>query len=170
MTSTYRQLPAIETLVQAIQRRANGDAQPHELLVQAARAELDAARSAIAGGAGAPSIEQLIGATLARSRSITQPSLRPLINATGVIIQTNLGRAPLSETALRAMREVGLGYSNLEYDLDAGERGSSRMGHAHSKSERTPGGSATGRPLVSMETSAVRAVTSLSPLSARVMT
>jgi L-seryl-tRNA(Ser) seleniumtransferase len=124
MTSAYRQLPAVETLVQAIQRRANGEVQPRELLVDAARAELDAARSAIAGGAAAPSIEQLIDAALARSRSAAQPSLRPLINATGVIIQTNLGRAPLSEAALRAMSEVGMGYSNLEYDLAAGERGS----------------------------------------------
>jgi L-seryl-tRNA(Ser) seleniumtransferase len=124
MTSAYRQLPAVETLVQAIQRSANGNAQPHELLVEAARAELDAARSAIADGASAPSIEQLIDTTLARSQRAAQPSLRPLINATGVIIQTNLGRAPLSEAALRAMREVGIGYSNLEYDLAAGERGS----------------------------------------------
>jgi L-seryl-tRNA(Ser) seleniumtransferase len=124
MTSAYRQLPAVETLVQALQRRANGDAQPHALLVDAARAELDHARYAIAGGAAAPSVEQLIDATLARSRRVAQPSLRPLINATGVIIQTNLGRAPLSEAALRAMREVGMGYSNLEYDLAAGERGS----------------------------------------------
>src|SRR5438477_388604 len=100
MTSAYRQLPAVETLVQAIQRRANGDLQPHELLVDAARAELDAARRAIASGAVAPSIEHLIDATLARSHSAAQPSLRPLINATGVIIQTNLGRAPLSEAAL----------------------------------------------------------------------
>jgi L-seryl-tRNA(Ser) seleniumtransferase len=53
-----------------------------------------------------------------------QPSLRPLINATGVIIHTNLGRAPLSAAALSAMQTVGAGYSNLEYDLEAGERGS----------------------------------------------
>jgi L-seryl-tRNA(Ser) seleniumtransferase len=124
MTLAYRQLPAVETLVQAIQRHANGDALPHEVLVDAARAELDAARTAIAAGASAPTIQHLIGATLARSHSIAQPSLRPLINATGVIIQTNLGRAPLSEAALQAMRKVGLGYSNLEYDLQAGERGS----------------------------------------------
>ncbi|HYN87734.1 MAG TPA: L-seryl-tRNA(Sec) selenium transferase, partial [Ardenticatenaceae bacterium] len=53
-----------------------------------------------------------------------RPTLRPLINATGVIIHTNLGRAPLSRAALAAMQEVGTGYSNLEFDLDAGERGS----------------------------------------------
>src|SRR6187397_413064 len=76
MTSAYRQLPAVETLVQAIQRHANGDAPPHELLVDAARAELDAARAAIAAGASAPAIEHLIDATLARSHSIAQPSLR----------------------------------------------------------------------------------------------
>jgi L-seryl-tRNA(Ser) seleniumtransferase len=124
MNAAYRQLPAVETLVQAVQHRANGEAGSHEQLVAAARAELDAAREAIAGGAAAPDIEHLIGATFERSRSTAQPSLRPLINATGVIIQTNLGRAPLSEAALSAMREVGIGYSNLEYDLDAGERGS----------------------------------------------
>ncbi|HJZ45630.1 MAG TPA: L-seryl-tRNA(Sec) selenium transferase [Roseiflexaceae bacterium] len=124
MTSAFRQLPAVETLVQAIERRASGDTQPRQLLVDAARAELDAARRAIAGGGATPTTDQLIGSTLARARNIAQPSLRPLINATGVIIQTNLGRAPLSEAALRAMREVGSGYSNLEYDLDAGERGS----------------------------------------------
>jgi L-seryl-tRNA(Ser) seleniumtransferase len=124
MTSAYRQLPAVETLVQAIQRHANGAAQPRDLLVDAARTELDAARRAIAGGAASPTTDQLIGATLARAHAAQQPSLRPLINATGVIIQTNLGRAPLSQAALRAMREVGSGYSNLEYDLQAGQRGS----------------------------------------------
>jgi L-seryl-tRNA(Ser) seleniumtransferase len=61
---------------------------------------------------------------LDRAAAITRPSLKPVINATGVIIQTNLGRAPLSAAALQAMREVGEGYSNLEYDLQAGERGS----------------------------------------------
>jgi L-seryl-tRNA(Ser) seleniumtransferase len=124
MTSAYRQLPAVETLVQAIQRRTSDDPQPRDLLVEAARAEIDAARQAIASGAASPSTDELIGATLARARAVAQPSLRPLINATGVIIQTNLGRAPLSEAALRAMHEVGIGYSNLEYDLDAGARGS----------------------------------------------
>ncbi len=52
------------------------------------------------------------------------PSPRPVINATGVIINTNLGRAPLSDAALQAMTAVAVGYSTLEYDLNLGERGS----------------------------------------------
>jgi L-seryl-tRNA(Ser) seleniumtransferase len=59
-----------------------------------------------------------------RARAAAGPTLLPLINATGVIIQTNLGRAPLSPAALQAMHAVGAGYSNLEYDLAAGARGS----------------------------------------------
>jgi L-seryl-tRNA(Ser) seleniumtransferase len=130
--AAYRNLPAVETLIQLLQQHMNGDPSsgeglaslPHDLLVDAARQELDAARQAIARGAAAPPQDQLLAAMAARARNAAQPSLRPLINATGVIIQTNLGRAPLSAAALRAMREVGAGYSNLEYDLGSGERGS----------------------------------------------
>ncbi len=57
-------------------------------------------------------------------RSTARGTLLPVINATGVIIHTNLGRAPLSYAARQAMEAVAAGYSNLEYDLDAGERGS----------------------------------------------
>ncbi len=124
MTSAYRNLPAVETLIQLLQQHMNGDMLPRDLLADAARQELDAARQAIASGAAAPPPEQLLAATAVRARTAAQPSLQPLINATGVIIQTNLGRAPLSHAALRAMREIGAGYSNLEYDLGTGERGS----------------------------------------------
>jgi L-seryl-tRNA(Ser) seleniumtransferase len=61
----------------------------------------------------------------------TKPSLIPVINATGVILHTNLGRAPLSDAAIRAMDAVSRGYSNLEYDLEKGQRGS-RLTHAQS--------------------------------------
>src|SRR4051794_18634232 len=96
MTSAYRNLPAGETLAQLLERRLKGDALPRDLLVDAARQELAAARQAIASGAAAPEPEQLLAAAAARARGDTQPTLRPVINATGVIIQTNLGRAPLS--------------------------------------------------------------------------
>jgi L-seryl-tRNA(Ser) seleniumtransferase len=122
MSSPYRNLPAVDMLVRTI-APAGADL-PHELLVAAARDTLTAARQAIAAGAAAPSPDALAADALARARATLAPSLRPVINATGVIIQTNLGRAPLSDAALVAMRSVGSGYSNLEYDLESGARGS----------------------------------------------
>ena len=65
------------------------------------------------------------------SIATTSPSLRPVINATGVIVHTNLGRAPLSPAALARLVEIGAGYTNLEYDVAAGRRGS-RDTHAES--------------------------------------
>lgn len=124
MPQAYRNLPAVETLVQVIERRLNGDALPRGLLTEAARRAIAGARERIATGEQAPPIEALSDAAIAEVRSAARPSLRPLINASGVILQTNLGRAPLSQAALEAMRAVGGGYSNLEYDLDAGVRGS----------------------------------------------
>jgi L-seryl-tRNA(Ser) seleniumtransferase len=69
------------------------------------------------------------------------PTLRPVINATGVIIHTNLGRAPLSQAAIQAMQEVAPGYSSLEYDLEHGRRGS-RLVHAESLLQRLTGAEA----------------------------
>ncbi|MER3458752.1 MAG: L-seryl-tRNA(Sec) selenium transferase, partial [Chloroflexota bacterium] len=73
------------------------------------------------------------GTLLAEVRSYveaaTAPTLRPAINATGVIIHTNLGRAPLSKAARAALEAVARGYSTLEYDVEAGARGS-RSVHA----------------------------------------
>ncbi len=122
--TSFRSLPPVEGLAQRVAQRPGGEALPHELLVAAARAEIAAAREQIAGGAPAPSADELAAAVLARARQAAQPSLVPLINASGVIIQTNLGRAPLSPAALAAMQAVGAGYSNLEYDLAEGQRGS----------------------------------------------
>ncbi len=79
-------------------------------------------------GEACPKIPELGARVAARLSSFLHPSLYPVINATGVIIHTNLGRAPLSQAAQEAMRETSA-YSNLEYDLPAGERGS-RYAHA----------------------------------------
>jgi L-seryl-tRNA(Ser) seleniumtransferase len=124
LTSAYRLLPAVDTLVQAMQRHLNSAGLPRALLVDTARHVIEEARRAITSGSAAPTPEQLTDAAIAHAYAVIQPSLRPVINATGVIIQTNLGRAPLSEAALRAMWDVSAGYSNIEYDLEAGERGS----------------------------------------------
>ncbi|RRR68023.1 MAG: L-seryl-tRNA(Sec) selenium transferase [Candidatus Viridilinea halotolerans] len=117
-------LPSVDRLIQAL-RATLGPTLPHALLRDAARAELDAARTAWrAGAACPPTLEALASAAAQRVTRALTPSLRPLINATGVLLQTNLGRAPLSAQALAAMAQVGQGYANVEYDLAAGERGS----------------------------------------------
>ena len=116
-------MPSVDRLTLAAEALLNGHALPRALVVEAARAELDAARRALAAQRPAPSPAELARAVAARLEHLAQPSLRPVINASGVIIQTNLGRAPLSQAALAAMAAVGAGYSNLEYDLEAGERG-----------------------------------------------
>ena len=96
----------------------------HPLIVRAIRASLALARVHILAGAQCPSYEELLTSAEQHIRLEQQPHLRPVINATGVIINTNLGRAPLSYEALQAVQQVASGYSNLEYDLEAGERGS----------------------------------------------
>lgn len=125
-----RGLPAMDALL--IDDAARELIQQHsrDLVVAALRAELDSARQAILAGQDTDiartAIIQRAGADLLRQQ---QPSLRPVINATGVIIHTNLGRAPLSEAANAAMRAASTGYSTLEFDLQSGERGS-RLVHA----------------------------------------
>jgi L-seryl-tRNA(Ser) seleniumtransferase len=100
------------------------------LTLRALRASLALARHDIREGAACPSADQLLTAAERMLQQEQQPNLRPVINATGVIINTNLGRAPLSQEALLAVQRVAGGYSNLEYALEAGERGS-RHTHVH---------------------------------------
>jgi L-seryl-tRNA(Ser) seleniumtransferase len=96
----------------------------HELAIEAARSTLTGARTHIREGAAAPALTELAADAARRLAELTRGTLYPVINATGVIIHTNLGRAPLSAAARAAMDAVASGYSNLEYDLQAGERGS----------------------------------------------
>lgn len=105
-------------------------------VVDATRSALDALRSRVAAGhlvedesAFASALSSLPDAIAARLRETTAPSLAPAINATGVIVHTNLGRAPLSSGAIEALGLVARGYSNLELDLETGRRGS-RHRHA----------------------------------------
>ncbi len=123
---TFRDLPSVEKLLsQAGPLIADYG---RSLTVNALRASLDEARASLRNGGGAPDLF-----ALARERLslLTSPTLRPVINATGVIVHTNLGRAPLSDAAIQALGEVAAGYSNLEYDLEGGRRGS-RAVHAES--------------------------------------
>lgn len=85
---------------------------------------LDDTRARVAAGAPAPDPNVLRGQVLATLAAAQTEGLIGVINATGVLLHTNFGRAPLSQRALRAVAELGAGYTNLEYDLSAGERGS----------------------------------------------
>ncbi len=95
----------------------------HDLATAALRAALDQARQQIRAGGDAPKPAEIVAHSAALLSDWTSPRPRPVINATGVVIHTNLGRAPLSDAALRAMQAAAGGYSDLEYDLAQGARG-----------------------------------------------
>ena len=114
---SLRDLPSVDRLL-ADERLAG---EPHDLLLDVARSVLERARVEIrAGREPGP----LVDAVLSELAGARRPSLRRVLNATGVLVHTNLGRAPLAEAALDRVMEVGAGYSNLEYDLEGGQRGS----------------------------------------------
>jgi L-seryl-tRNA(Ser) seleniumtransferase len=108
----FRDLPSVDEL-------ARGQQDP--LAVDAARRVLARAREEIQAGADPGDLAERLQAELESARA---PALRRVLNATGVIVHTNLGRAPLAAAALDRVRELGQGYSNLEYDLQSGARGS----------------------------------------------
>ncbi len=120
-----RALPAVHELVDAA--LAVAGAAPRWAVVEAARAAIAARRAAILADAGAPATIDP-AAVAEAARALAAPPLRRVINATGVVLHTNLGRAPLAPAAIAALVDVAVGASNLEYDLGAGERGSR---HAH---------------------------------------
>lgn len=121
---SLRDLPSVDRLLSADQADELIAAYGRPLTVQALRTSLESARLAIQQGHDVPEEADLISGTRATLQSWLLPSLRSVINATGVIIHTNLGRAPLSADAQHAVSEVASGYSSLEYDLERGARGS----------------------------------------------
>ena len=120
----FRLLPSVDELMQSTTGLHLATQFSRPLAVRAIRASLALARTHILAGAQCPSHEELLANAEHHIHAEQQLHLRPVINATGVIINTNLGRAPLSYDALQAVQQVSSGYSNLEYDLQAGERGS----------------------------------------------
>src|SRR3954467_11455449 len=124
-----RDLPSVDELA-----RAADD----PLAVDAARAVLERARGEIRAGGEPGVLAARLRDELAAAR---RPGLRRVLNATGVIVHTNLGRAPLAPEALERVREIGGGWSNLEYDLESGARGS-RQVHATALLSRLTGAEA----------------------------
>ncbi|PYU71042.1 MAG: L-seryl-tRNA(Sec) selenium transferase [Acidobacteria bacterium] len=122
-----RQIPSVDELLAQPRLAALSKRVDRNLVVEIARAVLSDVRARIAGDSNstaasldAASVEELISVQVER---ILSRSLQPVINATGVILHTNLGRAPLPETVVDEFRRSATQYSNLEYDLEAGARG-----------------------------------------------
>src|SRR6266850_1081399 len=122
-----RQIPSVDELLAQPRLAALSKRVDRNLVVEIARAVLSDVRARIVGdsnwtalGLSAASVEELISTEVER---ILSRSLQPVINATGVILHTNLGRAPLPETVVDEFRRTATQYSNLEYDLKAGARG-----------------------------------------------
>ena len=118
-----RQLPSVDRLLGLGATQRLVEAFGRQQAVAALREILDAARDEVREGAAVPSADALTARASRRLRERLAPTLRAVINATGVIIHTNLGRAPLSAATRAAMEGVSRGYSTLEYDLEAGQRG-----------------------------------------------
>jgi L-seryl-tRNA(Ser) seleniumtransferase len=127
----FRKLPAVDQLLReaALEEMVAHYGAP--AVTDAIRSALADVRAAIRDGGMAPPAPEWRHLVSQHLAAAEQPTLRPVINATGVVIHTNLGRAPLSRPALEAIREVSAGYSNLEYDLARGKRGS-RYDHTRS--------------------------------------
>src|ERR671930_225675 len=124
-----RDLPSVDVLSRTVD---------DPLAVDAARAVLARARETIGAGGSPGDLEALLRAELRAARA---PRLRRVLNATGVIVHTNLGRAPLASQALEQVVEAARGYSNLEYDLADGRRGS-RQEHVVAALRRLTGAEA----------------------------
>jgi L-seryl-tRNA(Ser) seleniumtransferase len=131
--STLRNLPSIERLLQTRTAAEMIAIYGRPMTLSGLRYTLDSIRDRFKTGqvTTLPSIELILTQTESHLLSWMKPTLLPVINATGVILHTNLGRAPLSDATIRAMDAVSRGYSNLEYDLEKGQRGS-RLTHAQS--------------------------------------
>lgn len=139
--SELRSLPSVDKLLKSAQVIEWLDRFGRPLTLEAIRVSLDEARESYRNGQTIPDQDTLLARTQELLETWVAPTLEPVINASGVILHTNLGRAPLSEAALQAMRDVSSGYSSLEYDLKRGKRGS-RLVHAEAILQRLTGAEA----------------------------
>jgi L-seryl-tRNA(Ser) seleniumtransferase len=127
MKSDFRHLPSVDLVLSREQIGQLEKTYPHVLVVDFIRRHLEHLRLSIAAGNPCPPLDEIVESICAQVYALENPSLRPVINATGVVLHTNLGRAPLSEEATTAMDRVAKGYCNLEFDLNSGTRGSRHL-------------------------------------------
>ena len=121
MTDSRRELPSVNTLLETPGVKHLLDRHPRRVVVDAVRSTVESAR--VAGGAPRTE-EQWVETITSAVQQASRLSLRRVINATGVVLHTNLGRAPLADSAIRAIEHIAEGFSNLEYDIERGQRGS----------------------------------------------
>lgn len=122
--ASLRTLPSVDRLLLAPAVQSRLVDLPHHMQVELARDVLEAARAQVIEGKDAPSFDELAAGMQRAAEQHNLPSLQPLINATGVVLHTNLGRAPLCHAAIEAMQAVSASYGNLEFNLETGTRGS----------------------------------------------
>ena len=136
--TNLRDLPSVDQLLQQATHLIEAQGRP--LALDALRATLDEIRTRFREKpeAGLPSVDAILAQAESLLASWTSLTLLPVINATGVILHTNLGRAPLSDATIAAMKGVAENYSTLEYDLEKGQRGS-RLLHAESILQKLTG-------------------------------
>ncbi len=125
----FRKIPAVDRLLSSPSILDAASQYPRNLLLKAIHHVLDQIREQIKTGDGLEdpsllSLEHVSQKVLGTVERLNRPSLRQVINATGIVVHTNLGRSILAERVLERFRSIAGGYSNLEYDLDRGERGS----------------------------------------------
>jgi L-seryl-tRNA(Ser) seleniumtransferase len=133
MKELLKQLPSVDEMLKENRTKQWLGSSPRVLVLEAIRTAIDARRKAILQAADTKtgktiddalfSIEGVLNHAEIILKELSEPSLKPVINATGVIVHTNLGRSILSEKAIQRVIEVSRSYSNLEYDIPAGERG-----------------------------------------------
>ncbi|HXK21520.1 MAG TPA: L-seryl-tRNA(Sec) selenium transferase [Myxococcota bacterium] len=116
-----RSLPSVDRLVRALETSAPGF--PRWAALEAAREALSEARTAMSGEAAPPTLEALAEAAALRAHELSRPRPERVLNATGIVLHTNLGRAPLAPGAAQAIARAACGYTDLELDLDSGNRG-----------------------------------------------
>lgn len=119
----YKSLPAVDKLLGNSAIKEQIDVCGRETVLFAIRKTLESQRNLIKTGTFPPKESEIIAEICETVKTIAEPSLKKVINATGVIINTNLGRSPISKKALTEAIPILSGYSNLEYDLDAATRG-----------------------------------------------
>jgi L-seryl-tRNA(Ser) seleniumtransferase len=129
MKELLKQLPSVDEILKENRTREWLQAYPRVLVLEAVRTAIDRQRKAIlrakeqGPGKKAVALPDILDQADAVLKELSEPSLQPVINATGVVIHTNLGRSILSDKAIERVVEAGGNYSNLEYDIPAGERG-----------------------------------------------